>query len=144
MSSIFQTDPSFSFLILRVGLAVAYFAHGSQHLLAWFDGRGFKATINNWQQKNQIPKPIGVIGIFTEFVGSFALLVGFFTRPFALGLTIFILVAAQKSHWKHGFFLAHRQGEGSGIEYCLALFFMSLALLVGGGGAISIDGLLSQ
>jgi hypothetical protein len=26
----------------------------------------------------------------------------------------------------------------------LALFFMSLALLVGGGGAVSIDGLLSQ
>ena len=144
MTSIFQTDPSFSFLILRLGLAIAYFAHGSQQLLAWFGGRGFKGTLNNWKEKYRIPTPIGAIGIFTEFFGSIALLVGFLTRPFALGLTIFMLVAIQKSHWEYGFFLAQRQGEGSGIEYCLALFLMSLALLVGGGGATSIDGLLSQ
>ncbi|MFQ5540209.1 MAG: DoxX family protein [Candidatus Binatia bacterium] len=144
MSTIIQTDPSLSFLILRLGLAVAYFAHGSQHLLAWFGGRGFKDTLNNWKQKYRIPKPIGVIGILTEFFGSFALLVGFLTRPAALGLTIFILVAIQKAHWENGFFLARRPGEGSGIEYCLALFLMSLALLVGGGGAISIDLLLGN
>ncbi len=144
MSSIIPTDPSFSFLILRLGLAIAYFAHGSQQLLAWFGGRGFKGTLNNWKEKYRIPTPIGAIGIFTEFFGSIALLVGFLTRPFALGLTIFMLVAIQKAHWKYGFILARRQGEGSGIEYCLALLLMSLALLVGGGGAISIDRLLSQ
>jgi uncharacterized membrane protein YphA (DoxX/SURF4 family) len=50
----------------------------------------------------------------------------------------------QKAHWEYGFFLARRPREGSGIEYCLALFFMAVAVLIGGGGALSIDGLLSR
>jgi putative oxidoreductase len=80
----------------------------------------------------------------TEFFGSFALLFGFLTRPFALGLAIFMAVAMQKAHWEHGYFLARRPGEGSGIEYCLALFLMAVALVFGGGGALSIDGLLGR
>jgi putative oxidoreductase len=100
--------------------------------------------VDNWQDKYGIPASIGLFGMFIEFVGCFALLIGFLTRPFALGLAIFLAVAIQKAHWEHGFFLARRPGEGSGIEYCLALFLMALALVVGGGGALSIDGLLSR
>jgi len=133
---------SFSLLILRLGLAITFFAHGSQHFLGWFGGRGLKATIKNWKEKNQIPIPIGVIGVLTEFFGSLALLVGFLVRPFALGLVIFMAVAIRKSHWGNGFFLARRPEDGSGIEYCMALLLMSLALLIGGGGAISIEWLL--
>ena len=134
---------SFSLLILRLGLAVTFFAHGSQHFLGWFGGRGFKATITNWKERYQIPIPIGVIGVLTEFFGSFALLAGFLVRPAALGLAIFMAVAMQKSHWGNGFFLGRGQGGGSGIEYCMALLLMCLALLVGGSGAISLDWLLS-
>jgi uncharacterized membrane protein YphA (DoxX/SURF4 family) len=61
-----------------------------------------------------------------------------------LGLAIFMAVAIWKAHWEYGFFLARRPGEGSGIEYCLALFLMAVTLLVGGGGALSIDELLSR
>jgi putative oxidoreductase len=143
MSWLLETIPSFSFLILRLGLAVAFFAHSTQQIFGWFDGRGMKGVLANWKEKYSIPLPIGYLGMFTEFFGSFALLFGFLTRPFALGLAIFMAVAMQKAHWENGYFLARRPGEGSGIEYCLALFLMSLALLVGGGGALSIDGLLS-
>jgi hypothetical protein len=59
-----------------------------------------------------------------------------------LGLAIFMAVAIWNAHWEYGFFLARRPGEGSGIEYCLALFITAVALLVGGGDALSIDGLL--
>ncbi len=135
-------DLSFSLLVLRLGLAVAFFAHSSQQL-GWHGGRGFKGTINNWKDKYQIPTPIGAIGIFIEIFGSFALLVGFFVRPAALGLVIFMAVAIWKAHWEHGYFLARPGGQGSGIEYCLALLLMSLALLVGGGGAISLEWLLN-
>ena len=133
---------SFALLILRLGLAFTFFAHGSTHILGWYGGRGFKGTINNWKEKYQIPTPIGAIGIFTEFFGSFALLVGFLVRPFALGLVIFMAVAIWKAHWEHGFFLARRPGEGSGIEYCMALLLMCMSLLIGGGGAISIEWML--
>jgi putative oxidoreductase len=144
MSWIFETYPSFSFVFLRLGLAVAFFAHSTQQIFGWYDGRGLKGMLANWKEKYAIPTPIGMVGMLTEFLGSFALLVGFLTRPFALGLAIFMAVAIWKAHWEHGFFLARRPGEGSGIEYCLALFLMAVALLVGGGGALSIDGLLSR
>jgi putative oxidoreductase len=144
MSSILQTEPSFSLLVLRLGLAITFFAHGSQQMFGWFGGRGLKGMLANWTEKYGIPAPIGLVGMLTEFFGSFALLVGFLTRPAALGLAIFTAVALQKGHWQYGFFLARREGEGSGIEYCLALFLMAVALLIGGGGALSIDGLLSR
>jgi len=144
MSWILETTPSFSLVFLRLGLAVAFFAHSTQQIFGWYGGRGLPGMLANWKEKDAIPTPIGLIGMFTEFVGSFFLLFGFLTRPFALGLTIFMAVAIQKAHWEHGFFLARRPGEGSGIEYCLALFLMALALLIGGGGALSIDGLLSR
>jgi putative oxidoreductase len=144
MSWIFETTPSFAFVFLRLGLAIAFFAHSTQQIFGWSGGRGMKGMLDNWKDKYGIPVPIGVVGMLTEFLGSFALLVGFLTRPFALGLAIFMWVAMQKAHWEYGFFLARRPGEGSGIEYCLALFLMSMALLIGGGGAFSIDGLLSR
>ncbi len=138
-----SVELSFSLLVLRLGLAVTFFAHGSQQFLGWYGGRGFKSTINNWKEKYQIPIPIGAIGVLTEFFGSFALLAGFLVRPVALGLTIFMAVAIWKAHWGNGFFLARGPGQGSGIEFCLALLLMSLALLIGGSGAISLEWLLS-
>ena len=138
MDAFFQTEPSLAFLILRIGLAVVFFAHGAQQLAGWFGGHGLKATVRNWNERYQIPIPIGVIGVFTEFFGSFALVVGFMTRLVALGLVIFMWVAMRKAHWANGFFMA-RGGGGSGIEFCLSLLLMSLTLLVGGAGVLSID-----
>ena len=133
-------EVSISLLILRLGLALAFFAHSSQQL-GWHGGRGFKGTIDHWKALFGLPTPLGAIGILTEILASCALLVGFLVRPAALGLVIFMVVAIWKAHWKHGYFLDGRQGRG--IEYCLALLLMSLALLFGGAGAISLEGLLS-
>ena len=144
MSWILETSPSFSFVILRLGLAIAFFAHSTQQIFGWFDGRGFKSVLANWKEKYGIPVPISHVGMFVEFFGSFAMLLGFLTRPFALGLVIFMAVAIERAHLEHGYFLARRPGEGSGMEYCLALLLMALALLVGGAGTLSIDGLLSR
>lgn len=72
------------------------------------------------------------------------MILGFFTRPLALGLMIFLAMAIWKSHWEFGFFLSGGGRKGMGIEYCLALFLMALALLIGGAGALSIDGMISQ
>lgn len=138
---VMSLEISLSLLVLRLGVAVAFFAHSAQQL-GWHGGRGFKGTIDNWNALFQIPTPLGAIGILTEIFGSCALLVGFLVRPAALGLVIFMGVAIWKAHWKHGYFLAQPGGQGMGGEYCLALLLMSLALLFGGGGAISLEGLL--
>ena len=144
MTWILDTPPSYSLVLLRLGLAVTFFFHSTQHIFGWFGGRGVKGHLANWRDKYNIPVPIGALGLFTEFFGCFALLTGCLTRPFALGLAIFIGTAMLKSHWGHGFFLARRPGEASGIEYTMALFLMATALLIDGGGAFSIDQLLSR
>ncbi len=144
MNAILQTDPNLAFLFLRLGLAVTFFAHGSQHLLGWFGGRGPRAQVTNWKEKYRIPVWIGVIGVATEVLSVPAMVLGFLVRPLALGLVIFTAVALYKGHWEFGFFLTGGDRKGTGIEYCLALFLMSLALLVGGGGALSIDYMLSR
>jgi len=144
MSPILQTEVSMALLIVRLGLAVVFFAHSAQQLLGWFGGNGLKATVMGWNERYGLPVWLCVIGVFTEFFGSFAMLSGFFTRFFALGLTIFMAVAIWKAHWKNGFFLARKAGEGNGIEFCLMIFLMAAAILIGGAGPISLDWALSQ
>ncbi len=76
-----------------------------------------------------------------------ALADGVYTAAFltaAFFLAGFIASALCLGHWSNGFFLAQRHGRGSGIEYTLALLLMTLAVLVGGAGALSIDGLISR
>ena len=144
MAWILDTPPSYASVVLRLGLAVTFFFHSTQHIFGWFGGRGVKAHLANWRDKHGIPVPIGALGLFIEFFGIFALLTGCLTRPFALGLAVFIATAMAKSHWGHGFFLARRPGEANGIEYTMALFLMAMALLIEGGGAFSVDRLLSR
>jgi len=144
MTWILDTPPSYAFVFLRLGLAVTFFFHSTQHIFGWFGGRGVKGHLANWRDKYAIPVPIGALGLFIEFFGSFALLTGCLTRPFALGLALFIAIAMYKSHLGHGFFLARRPGDASGIEYTLALLLMAVALFIGGGGAFSVDRLLSR
>ena len=146
MDFIMQTDLSLSLFVLRLGLGLIFFAHSTQKVFGWFGGHGPKETVNRWKQRYEIPIAWGAIGVFTEFSGCLGVFVGFLTRPAALGLAIFMLVAMYKAHWKNGFFLAteQRQGKGHGIEYCLSLFIMTIALLIGGGGTLSIDRLLTR
>jgi putative oxidoreductase len=144
MKALFQTDHSYAYVVLRFGLAVTFFAHSTQQVLGWHGGKGARETLANWQQKYQIPIAIGVVGFCAEIFGWVAMTTGFLVRPAALGLAIFMAVAIQKAHWSNGFFLAQSHGKGTGIEFCLALFLMSLALFIGGAGAFSIDALLSR
>ena len=142
MSIIFQTEPNVAFIVLRLGLAVTFFAHGFQHLPGWFGGKGLKGQVAGWKNKYGIPVWIGVVGVLIEVFSVAAMTLGFLVRPFALGLMIFLFVALWKGHWEFGFFLSGGDRKGTGIEYCLALFLMALTLFVGGGGALSIDHML--
>lgn len=144
MDSILHTDGSYAYVVLRFGLALTFFAHSTQQVFGWHGGRGYQAMLKNWNEKYNIPVAIGMLGLFTEMAGVLAMGFGFLVRPAALGLAIFMAVAMKKAHWENGFFLAQGPGKGTGIEFCLALFLMAVALLVGGAGALSIDGMLTR
>lgn len=144
MDWLFQTDGSFSYVVLRLGLAVTFFMHGTQHAFGWHGGKGAKPQVANWHDKYHIPVPVGYFALLIELFAVLSMTLGFLVRPAALGLAVFMCFAMFLSHWSNGFFLASGPGRGSGIEYTLALVMISLALVVGGAGALSIDGLLSQ
>ena len=142
---LFGTYPSWSLLIVRVVLGVIFFAHGAQKLFGWFGGYGLKGTIGYFQQALKIPAPLTVLCALTECFGGLAVLVGFLSRPAALGLAIVMLVAIAKVHIPNGFFInwSLQQGKGHGYEMNLALIAMAAAVVVGGGGAVSVDRLIN-
>ena len=145
MDWLFQTDNnSFSYVFLRFGLALTFFMHGTQHAFGWNGGKGAKAQVSNWRDKYHIPAPMGVFALVIELSTVVSMTLGFFVRPVAFCLAVFIAFALFLSHWSNGFFLAQGPGKGSGIEYTLALFLMATALVFGGAGALSIDGLLGR
>ena len=142
---LFGTYPSWSLLIVRVVLGVVFFGHGAQKMFGWFGGYGLKGTIGYFQQALRIPPWLTVLCALTECFGGLAVLVGFLSRPAALGLIIVMLVAIERVHWPNGFFInwSLQQGKGHGYEMNLALIAMAAAVMVGGGGAFSVDRLIN-
>ncbi len=108
MDLLFGTYASWSLLIVRVVLGVIFFAHGAQKVFGWFGGHGLKGTVGYFQQSLKIPPALGVLASLTECFGGLAVLVGFLSRPAALGLAVVMLVAVAKVHWPNGFFLNDR------------------------------------
>ncbi len=145
METIFATYPSWSHLLVRLGLGVVFFAHGAQKVLGWFGGYGVRGTIDYFQKGLGIPPAATVIAAFIEFLGGMALIVGFLARPAALGVILVMLVAIAKVHAGHGFFInwSMTPGKGHGWEFNFALIAMALSILVGGAGILSIDYLIA-
>jgi putative oxidoreductase len=138
---LFKTYPSWAPIFARLALGIIFFAHGSQKLLGWFGGPGWSGAIQFFQQNLGVPPFLTGLLIITEFFGGIAIILGFFTRLAALGLTIAMLVAIYKVHLQWGFFLnwMNQPNMGHGIEMSLALIGLSLSLLVWGAGNLSID-----
>jgi putative oxidoreductase len=144
ISALLSTHPAWPLTIVRVFLGVIFFAHGAQKVFGWFGGPGLKGTIAFFQGSLGVPPALAVLVGFTECFGGLAVFCGLLTRLAALGLAVVMLVAIAKVHWPNGFFLnmSQQPGKGHGFEFNFALIGMALALLVGGGGAKSLDRLI--
>jgi putative oxidoreductase len=141
---LFQTDGLAVPLVLRLTLAVVMFPHGAQNLLGWFGGHGFRGTMAFFT-KSGIPAPLAFLAIMAEFLGPIGLALGLLTRVAALGLGVVMLVAALTVHGKHGFFMNwYGTQPGEGYEYHLLALGIALALVIGGGGAWSVDALIAR
>jgi putative oxidoreductase len=139
--NLFQTTGSISPLILRVLLAMVMFPHGAQKVLGWFGGAGFGPAMGFLTGKMGIP---AVFGVITEFLAPIALLAGFLTRIAAFAIGFDMLVAAILVHSHFGFFMNWvGKQKGEGLEYDFLLWAISLALIIQGAGAFSVDRMLS-
>ena len=129
------TSASWVPLPLRLVMAAVFIGHGSQKVLGSWGGPGFKAFI-----AGETPFPImrpawlwlGAAAL-SELVGGVLLLLGLLTRVAAFFLGCVMLTAIIGVHW--GKFFA----STGGYEYALTLLAISLALVISGGGALSID-----
>src|ERR1700724_3412572 len=141
---IYATDDSTATSILRLVLGVVFFAHGAQKLLGWFGGFGFPGTMNLITNMMHIPAPLAFVAIAAEFFGGIGLILGFLTRIAAFGIGVNMLVAIMTVHHTFGFFMnwAGTQ-KGEGFEFHLLVLAMVAFLMIRGGGAFSIDRLLT-
>jgi putative oxidoreductase len=141
---IYATDDSAATAILRVVLGIVFFAHGAQKMLGWFGGFGFAGTMGFFTGMMHIPAPLAFLAIAAEFFGGIGLILGFLTRIAAFGIGVNMLVAIMTVHHTFGFFMnwAGTQ-KGEGFEFHLLVLAVVAFLMIRGGGAFSIDRLLT-
>jgi len=129
-----QTNDDVAMLVLRILLGVVFIPHGMQKILA------FSGTMQMFTTNLHIPWVFAFLAIMAEFLGSWGLITGLFTRVAAFGIAVNMLVAVYMLHWQNGFFMnwfGNQKGEG--YEYHILVVAIALALMIRGGGKWSID-----
>ena len=127
-------------LVIRLALGVIFFAHGAQKMLGWFGGYGFSGTMGFFTHQMGIPAPLAFFAIMAEFLGGIGLVLGLLTRIAALGIAFEMVVAVLMIHIHFGLFMnwAGTQ-KGEGFEYHILALGICVALMIEGGGALSLD-----
>jgi putative oxidoreductase len=146
MQTLFGTDAAqWGLFVLRVALGLVIFPHGAQKLLGWFGGYGFKGTMGYFTGQAGLPGVVAFLVIVGEFFGSLGLILGLFTRLDAIGIAVIMLGAAWLVHRPNGLFMNWNGNQkGEGYEFHLLAVGMAAVLLVYGGGAWSLDTVLTK
>lgn len=102
-------------------------------------------TMNFFTETMGMPWVFGFVAIFAKSIGAMLLIFGIAGRinAFLIGTTM--SVAMLTSHLQHGFFMnwfGNQKGEG--VEFFLLMIGISIALILKGSGAISVDSRLSK
>jgi putative oxidoreductase len=120
-------------LVIRLVVGALFIAHGAQKVF----GFGLAGVASGFAHMG-IPMA-GFMGPFIallELLGGIALVVGLLTRLASLGLFFDMLGAIGFVHFKNGFFMPN------GYEFALTLAAITLALVLTGAGAFSLDAVL--
>jgi putative oxidoreductase len=139
-NKLIKTDNDIAIMVVRLGLGIVFFPHGMQKLFGWFGGPGFSGTMGMFTNNMHIPALFAFLAIMAEGLGSLGLITGFLTRIAAFGVGVNMVVAVYMLHWQNGFFMnwfGNQKGEG--FEYHLLVIAMAIALIIKGGGAVSVD-----
>lgn len=113
-------------LVLRLVLGVVMIAHGYpkvrgiSHVVGMVSGMG-------------LPGWLAYILAAVEFLGGFAIILGFFTRFASFAFLIDMSVAIWKVHWKNGL------TKPGGVEFPMSLAAIAFALIFFGAGPIALD-----
>jgi putative oxidoreductase len=140
-----RTQDTWQNLIVRVTLGAVMLPHGAMKLFGWFGGIGVLGTIEAFSKGYHIPAFLTLLVIAAESLGALGLIFGFATRLCAFGIFCDMIGAIYLVHWPNGFFMNwFGKQHGEGFEYHLLVLGMALALMISGGGRLSLDGLVAQ
>jgi len=140
-----HTDNDVAVLVLRLMLGIVFYFHGMQKFTTMYGGYGFSGTLGFFTDKLGIPVIFAVLAILAEGLGWLGLISGLLTRVAAFGITVNMIVAVYMLHWQNGIFMnwfGNQKGEG--FEFHLLAVAIGIALMIKGGGAFSIDKVLSD
>jgi putative oxidoreductase len=129
-------DIDLGLLIIRVVVGLVFFAHGAQKVFGWWGGPGLTnfaagSAPYSWMQPSWLWLYAAAFG---ELVGGAFVLLGLLTRVGAILIAVVMLVAIFGVHWAAGFFL-----QNMGYEYAFSLLLIAIALIISGGGRLSLD-----
>jgi len=144
VKTLVATDNSPAQFLIRIALGVVIFPHGAQKVFGWFGGPGYSATVSAFSAMG-FPFWAIILLLVTECCGSLLLVLGLFTRVWALAIGTAIAICLKVNHLQNGFFmnwLGQQQGEG--YEYHLLVLGIALALVFMGGGMLSLDRVLAR
>ncbi len=123
-------------LIARVGLGIAFLAHGLQKLNTW----GYAGTKAAFEQLDVPAAPVSAfLATWLEILGGIALIAGVLTPVFAALLFLDMFGAFALVHSDSGLWV-----KDGGYELVLALGMGMLLLVVSGAGKFSVDGVLGN
>lgn len=136
-------DYDWGALVLRLALAIMILPHGFQKIFGWFGGHGFKGTMGYMTGTAGLPSIIAFLVIIGEPLGGLMLVLGVATRLGALWVGAVMLGALLTVHIKNGFFMNwHGTNKGEGYEFFILAIGIAIAIILNGGGALSIDSLI--
>lgn len=145
MRTLLDTRNDTTLLFQRLVLAVVIGAHGLQKAFGWFGGFGFDGTMAFFTQTLHVPAPLALLVILGETLGVVGLAVGALTRVAAFGVTASMIGAIAMVHLHNGFFMNWGGNQaGEGFELHLLALALSVPLMFRGGGAYSLDTLVSR
>ena len=142
-----HTSNDFALTVVRVTLGAIMFAHATQKVFGWFGGNGWEPALEFYNGVLGIPVAIAAFAIISEFFASVGVIVGFLSRVAALGVIAIMIGAIAIMIGPNGFFMnwfGQMAAGAEGYEYHLLVIAMSVLLVVRGGGALSVDRILSK
>jgi len=143
LGAIYHTLAPWTEALLRVGVGLALVPHGLRNTFGLWPNTGVRARslpelAKQLDDDGYRPGKFWAPAISaTQLVGGPLLALGLFTRPAALVILLFLLVANYE-RWRVGGYFWNK----TGVEYTLMWTLGVLYFLVQGGGAISLDHLL--
>ncbi len=144
LTKLLHTENDYGALAARLALGIVMFPHGAQKVLGWFGGHGFAGTMTFFTETMGLPYLVALLVVLAEFFGSIGLIVGALTRIAALGIGSVMLGAILLVHLPNGFFMNWGGTQpGEGFEYHLLAIGLALALILRGGGALSLDRIIA-